>query len=88
MKIRETKIIIQPLYKYLGDKTELPQFYIVCNEYFCTIRLSTKNIGQDGGETPFQDLDSVQAYFAIIMNKKDTTYLDKLTDLLKNEQDL
>jgi hypothetical protein len=87
MKLRETRIIIESLYNHMGDDSGLPQFYIVCNEYFCTLKIGTKKVGQDGGDIPFQDIESTEAYILLLLNKKDTKHLDKIIKLLNNDDE-
>lgn len=58
---------IQPLYHYLGDETEMPQFYIVRSVFYCGILVRRKTIGQDLIKTPFQDIESVEEYLKMIL---------------------
>lgn len=58
---------IQPLYQYLGDDSELPQFYIVRCVFYYGILVRRKIIGQDLIKTPFQDIESVEEYLQMIL---------------------
>lgn len=88
MKFKTIKLTIIPLYYYLDDDTGLPQFFIVCDEYFCTIKIATKNIGQDGGLIPFQDLQSTQDYLDFLLDKTNHSHCEKILILFKKETEL
>ena len=58
---------IQPLYRSLGDKYELPEYYIVKSVYYFSFLFQRKTIGQDLINTPFQDIENVEEYLKMIL---------------------
>lgn len=58
---------IQPLYRSLGDRNELPEYYIVKSVYYFNFLFRRKTIGQDLNNTPFQDIENVEEYLKMIL---------------------
>jgi hypothetical protein len=58
---------IHPLYRCLGDRYELPEYYIVKSVYYFNFLLRRKTIGQDLNNTPFQDIENVEEYLKMIL---------------------